>query len=223
MKEGIQKPILEHMLTLKVGPETLDELYATGWRHSGLEFYRYNLARYKGEWRNVIPLRIRLSEFQMSRSQRRTAKRNSDTLTVIRPANPRLDAEELFTRHTTRFKERPPSSLAEYLFVPDPSRVPSETFEASVSKDGRLIATSYFDVGRESVSGIYAMFEPEEEHRRLGIYTILKEIEFAIECGKEFYYLGYTYEGNSFYDYKKQFIGSEAFDWEGGWLPFERC
>ncbi|MBK9153970.1 MAG: arginine-tRNA-protein transferase [Chloracidobacterium sp.] len=222
MKEGIQKPILEHMLTLKVGPDTLDELYALGWRHSGLEFYRYNLARYKSEWRNVIPLRIRLSEFRMSRSQRRTASRNSDTRTVIRPAYPNFEADELFMRHSSRFDERPPSSLAEYLFIPDPARVPSETLEAAVFKADRLIATSYFDVGRESVSGIYAMFEPDEERRRLGIYTMLKEIEFAIASGRSFYYLGYTYEGCSFYDYKKQFIGTEAFDWEGRWEPFAR-
>lgn len=211
------------MLTFKVGPETLDRLYELGWRHSGMEFYRYNIARYRTEWRNVIPLRVRLDDFQMSRSQRRTARRNSDTVTVIRPADLTPEADEMFRRHAARFGERPPSGLSEYLFAADPASVPSETLEAAVYQAGRMIAVSYFDVGGESVSGIYAMFEPDEERRRLGIYTILKEIEFAIKSGKSFYYLGYAYEGNSFYDYKKQFIGSEAFDWEGGWFPFERC
>ena len=48
---------------------------------------------------------------------------------------------------------------------------------------------------------------------------MLKEIQFAIETGKKFYYQGYSYEGNSFYDYKKRFRGSEAFDWTGNWAP----
>ena len=82
---------------------------------------------------------------------------------------------------------------------------------------------SYFDIGGESVSGIYAMFEPKSAGRSLGIFTMLKEIEFARERGKEFYYLGYAYAGNSFYDYKKRFSGTEMFDWNGCWLPFQEA
>ena len=85
----------------------------------------------------------------------------------------------------------------------------------------QLLAASFFDVGFRSLSGIYAMFEPTESGRSLGILTMLKEIEFAIENGKEFYYQGYSYQGESFYDYKKRFRGSEAFDWNGRWLPLE--
>ena len=48
---------------------------------------------------------------------------------------------------------------------------------------------------------------------------MLKEIEFAQENGKEFYYQGYAYEGESFYDYKKRFRGTEVFDWKGNWKP----
>ena len=64
------------------------------------------------------------------------------------------------------------------------------------------------------------MFDPELAGRRLGIFTILKEIEFARETGRQFYYLGYCYEGNSFYDYKKQFRGTESYDWKAGWKTF---
>jgi arginyl-tRNA--protein-N-Asp/Glu arginylyltransferase len=46
---------------------------------------------------------------------------------------------------------------------------------------------------------------------------MLKEIEFAISNGKEFYYQGYAYEGESFYDYKKRFRVTESFDWKGNW------
>jgi len=74
--------------------------------------------------------------------------------------------------------------------------------------------------GERTLSGIYAMFDPEEAQRGLGIFTMLKEIEFAISNGKEFYYQGYAYEGESFYDYKKRFRGTECFDWRGGWEGF---
>jgi arginine-tRNA-protein transferase len=49
---------------------------------------------------------------------------------------------------------------------------------------------------------------------------MLKEIEFATDAGKELYYQGYSYDGPSFYDYKKRFRGTESFDWKGSWKPF---
>jgi arginine-tRNA-protein transferase len=128
----------------------------------------------------------------------------------------------MFRRHATRFKENPPATLFEYFFVPDPATIPCECKEFCVYEGERLIATSYIDVGERSISGVYGMFEPSESGRRLGIYTMLKEMEFAIDAGKEFYYLGYCYDGPSFYDYKKQFAGTEVFDWNGVWEPLPR-
>ena len=74
-------------------------------------------------------------------------------------------------------------------------------------------------MGLATTSGIYAIFDPDEQKRRLGIFTMLKEIEHSIETGREFYYQGYAYEGESFYDYKKRFSALERFDWGGNWLP----
>jgi len=86
--------------------------------------------------------------------------------------------------------------------------------------NGELLAASFFDVGECSVSSIYGIFEPTETARGLGILTMLKEIEFALGQGKELYYHGYAYEGESFYDYKKRFSALEEFDWEGNWVHF---
>ncbi len=70
-------------------------------------------------------------------------------------------------------------------------------------------------------SSIYAMFEPTETSRSLGIFTMLLEIDFALKRSKKFYYQGYAYEGNSFYDYKKHFRALEKFDWNGNWESFQ--
>ena len=213
--------INEEFFDDRVSPDRMDDLFKAGWRHSGYHFYRYNYAIYRNELRAVIPLRIRLDAFALTKSQRRTLRRNLDLDIAIRPTEITNEAEAMFRRHAKRFKENPPATLFEYFFVTDPSAVPCETREFQVFKEKDLIATSYIDLGGESISGIYGMFEPAESRRRLGVFTILKEIEFAIEAGKTFYYLGYCYEGESFYDYKKQFRGTEAFDWEGGWAPLE--
>ena len=57
--------------------------------------------------------------------------------------------------------------------------------------------------------------------RGLGTFTMLKEIEWSIATGREFYYQGYVYEGESFYDYKKRFRGTEAFDWGSDWYELK--
>ena len=73
-----------------------------------------------------------------------------------------------------------------------------------------------------TTSGIYACFEPELERRGFGTFTMLKEIEYSIDTGREFYYPGFAYEGPSFYDYKKRFAALETFDWKGNWFPYVR-
>lgn len=200
----------------QVSPGHLDALLANGWRHFGTHFFRYNLGFLDFDIRRVVPLRIRLSEFSFSKSQRRILRDNADLSVHIEPLAIDVAAEQLFARHKQRFRQNVPNSIFD--FVPaDVDGSPCDTKQLCVYKDGDLIAASYFDSGERAASGVYAVFEPMESKRSLGIFTMLKEIEFSIKTGKQFYYQGYAYEGESFYDYKKRFRGSEAFDWNGTW------
>lgn len=54
-------------------------------------------------------------------------------------------------------------------------------------------------------------FTPEFSGRGLGIYTLLQEIELARQLGKPVPHLGYRYREPSFYDYKRQFSGTEYY------------
>lgn len=202
-----------------VGPAGLDDLLALGWRHFGPHFFRYSLNIHNGEIRRVLPLRIRLSDFQESRSQRRILQKNAGLRTENRPIAITDEAEALFHRHKQRFGHGVPDTIYDFLSE-RPATVPGEAREIAVYYEERLIAVSYFDVAERSLSGIYAMFDPAQAQRGLGIFTMLVEIEHAIESGREFYYQGYAYEGESFYDYKKRFSALEVFDWMTGWSPF---
>jgi len=202
-----------------ISPHQLDRLLADGWRHFGTRFFRYNWAFYELDIRRVIPLRIRLSDFRLSKSQRRVLRKNEDLALEIRPISITSETEALFDRHKRRFRQSMPDSIYDFVSH-QPATVPCEAREIAVcNSEGEIIAVSYFDIGARCTSGVYAMFEPSESSRRLGILTMLKEIEHSIAAGKEFYYQGYSYEGQSFYDYKKQFAGTEGFDWKGSWSP----
>lgn len=213
--------INEEFYADEVSPTQLDLLLADGWRHFGTYFFRYNLAVYREEIRRVMPLRIRLADFQPSKSQRRILRKNKDLTVEIRPTEITPEAEDLFHRHKKRFEHGIPGSIYDFLSS-EPAAVPNEGREIAAYLGDRLVAVSYFDIGEKMTSGIYAIFDPDESHRGLGIFTMLKEIEFAVETGREFYYQGYAYEGESFYDYKKRFSGLEVFDWANNWLPIAK-
>lgn len=204
----------------EVTPEQIDVLLADGWRHFGSHFFRYNFGIYEDEIRRVIPLRIRLADLTLSKSQRRTLRRNAGLDVSIGPYNVTPETHELFERHKHRFKTGVPNTIYDFI-ARDADSSPTELFEITVRNDGKLVAASFFDIANLSVSAIYGCFDPDETARSLGIFTMLKVIEYATELGFEFYYHGYAYEGSSFYDYKKRFTAIEQYDWNGAWIPLE--
>ncbi len=210
--------INEEFYADSVTPSQLDMVLADAWRHFGTHFFRYSLGVYRDEIRRVIPLRIRLADFQFSKSQRRNLRNNRDLRVELNSIKITPESEDLFHRHKQRFDYGVPASIYDFLSF-EPAAIPCEAREIAVYNKDNLVAVSYFDIGSTTTSGIYAAFDPDESARGLGIFTMLKEIEFSIDAGKEFYYQGYAYEGESFYDYKKQFAATEKFDWSGVWSP----
>ncbi|MCY7346782.1 MAG: hypothetical protein LH614_11255 [Pyrinomonadaceae bacterium] len=211
--------INEEFYAARISPPQLDALLADGWRHFGEQFFRYNIGLHESELRRVLPLRIRLAEFILSKSQRRILKRNQDLQIIFQPIEITPEKEDLFARHKRRFNHSIPDSLNDFLSFA-PAEVPCKALEVGVYQRGKLLAASFFDVGATAVSAIYAMFDPPETVRSLGIFTMLLTIDYALKSGKTFYYPGYAYEGNSFYDYKKRFSALETYDWNGTWINF---
>lgn len=201
----------------RISPETLDALLADGWRHFGTGFFRDMLNMLDDALVVVLPLRIDVTRFTPSKSQRRVLAKNQDSVTTIAPAQVSAEFERIFTAHSQRFARNIPESLAS-LFSAEPSIVPCASIQFSVTVQNSTVAVSFVDVGRDSLSSVYAIFDPEFSERRLGIFTLLKEIELAQQLGKKYLYLGYAYREPSFYDYKKQFSGTEYYNWRGQWL-----
>ncbi len=203
-----------------VTPDQFDALLDAGWRHFGTNFFRYNFALHQNTLCRVLPLRVRVADFRPTKSQRRALKRNADLTLTTQPT--RLDAAkyELFERHKTRFTENIPDSLHDFLSH-EPDTVPCDNLEFAIHDGDRLLAVSFLDVGRRSMSSVYAMFDPAVADRSLGILTALYELQFAAQNDREYYYLGYAYHIPSHYDYKERFGALEAYDWHGRWLPFE--
>lgn len=197
-----------------VTPAEFDELMAAGWYHYDQKFRRYNFRPNL----NSIPLRICLRDFRLSKSQRKVLRINADLNIEQQPLLVEKGSDEctLFGRHNRRFGNAAPVVV----------RLPSgqgRNRKFRVSDRNRLIAASYMEIGASASHAYYATFDPAIEWRSLGIFTLLKEIEYAKECGHEFHYLGYAFDKPTLYDYKKRFIGLENYCWETRcWKKFER-
>lgn len=211
--------INEYFVRARATPEQMDLLWARGWRHFGNYFFRYSASGHWGRVRTVMPLRVDLSRFAPSRSQRRALARNRELQVVIRDTFIDAVKESLFYRHRERFKENVPDSIYDFL-SDEPAVEPCRNREICVYDGDQLIAASFLDIGEEATSAVYAMFEPSESKRSLGIFTMLEAIRYSRELGCRYYYPGYAYREPSVYDYKKNFAGSEYYDWREGWKPF---
>ena len=205
-----------------VAPADMDLLWSQGWRHFGDHFFRNSLHIEYGRWQLIIPLRIRLTAFAPSKSQRRVWRKNVDLVTTVGPAVVTDDLREMFERHKARFDENVPDDLSNFLGLA-PEKGPCDTWVLRCLCEGRTIAASFFDLGQCGMSSIYGIFDPEFSDRSLGIFTMLWEMEFGRQRGLEFYYPGYATVEPSRYDYKKQFAATESYDWIAErWSPLPR-
>jgi leucyl-tRNA---protein transferase len=211
----------ENFICLDAAPAQMDQFWADGWRHFGVLFFRYRAALHDGKAFNVLPLRIDLHRFTLTRSLKRVLAKNQDIRTLIRPAVVDEVKKALFLKHRLRFKENIPSSLDDFL-SPYPDSVPCLNLELCLYLGDRLVGVTFLDVGETATSAVYAMFDPAEMRRSLGIMMMLQSIQLSRERECRYYYPGYAYREPFTYDYKKRFAGLEYLDWAAGWKPYSR-
>ncbi|GAB4125365.1 MAG: arginyltransferase [Raineya sp.] len=214
--------ISEDIYVEQISPRELDTMLAKAWRRFGHIFFRYNqgFIEEREEYSGIMPLRIRLADFDFSKSQKKILKKNS--LFILEKGLIEVDFEKirLFQLHCQRFRHSRPHSI--YQFISHRAeKMPIPTYEVRVYDQKKLIAASFVDIGELSFSSIYAIFDPQYSKYSLGNYTLFEEILWAKELGKQYLYLGYAHQAPSFYDYKKKFSALEQYIWEEDcWVPF---
>ncbi|HME63045.1 MAG TPA: arginine-tRNA-protein transferase [Candidatus Binatia bacterium] len=211
----------QQFLCLEASAEEMDRFWAEGWRHFGIFFFRYRTAVHGKKTFTVLPLRLDVSRFALTRSLKRVVGINRDLTSLIQPASVDKVKKALFSKHRLRFKENVPTSLSNFL-SPLPATVPCRNLELCVYLGKKLTAVTFLDLGQTATSAVYAMFDPGEAKRSLGILMMLHSIQFTREQGYRYYYPGYAYREPFAYDYKKRFLGLEYLDWQTGWKPYVR-
>jgi leucyl-tRNA---protein transferase len=209
----------QHFICLEASAEEMDRYWAEGWRHFGIIFFRYRTSVHGSQLYSVLPLRLDLQQFQLTRSLKRVLAINRDLKTLLRPAVVDKAKKALFLKHRVRFKENVPTSLDNFL-SPIPDAAPCRNLELCIFRDKKLLGVTFLDLGKTATSAVYAIFDPAEAKRSLGILMMLHSIQFSRNEGYRYYYPGYAYREPFTYDYKKRFVGLEYLDWTEGWKPY---
>ncbi|SPJ24002.1 arginyltransferase [Palleronia abyssalis] len=198
-----------------------DALSKQGFRRSQNVLYRPSCA----ECAACLSARIRVADFQPSRTQRRLMKRNAD---VTRGANAPWATEaqyELFRSYLdSRHADGGMADMDIFEFAamieetPIRSRVVEYQRPDPDTGRAELIATCLTDVLDDGLSMVYSFYAPDMAERSLGTYAILDHVRIARDAGLPYVYLGYWVPGSAKMGYKARFNALEIYK-GGQWVP----
>lgn len=166
-----------------------------------------------------IPIRVPVAGFQMSRSQRSSWKKNQDLTVDVVDARYTEEAYRLYADYCeAKFGKSRPSPAAYAGFLVDNLGF-TKHFEYRL--DGKLVGLGVVDVMPNASNSVYFAYDVETGPRRLGTFSLLYEIEWCRQTGREFVYLGFYVKDCRSMRYKAAFAPHEILRRETGWRPPE--
>lgn len=193
------------------------QLTSLGFRRSGSHYYRPHCEACNA----CTPVRLNVNNFRPDRSQRRVMKKNSDLECTLVPAAFRESYYQLYANYVEqRHKDGdmyPPSREQFTSFLIEGA---TDSLFLEIRKDGELVALAAVDSLDDGLSAIYTVFDPDLEHRSLGTFAVLWQIEEARRRGLAHLYLGYWIKECRKMSYKTRFRPIEALH-DGQWRVTE--
>ncbi len=197
-----------------------DALSKQGFRRSQNVLYRPSCA----ECTACLSARIRVADFEPSRSQRRTLRRNGDLRREATSPWATEDQYALFRRYLDgRHSDGGMADMDIFEFAamieetPVKSRVVEYTAPPSEPGQRRkLTAVCLTDVLDDGLSMVYSFYDPDRAGDSLGTYIILDHVAIARRSGLPYVYLGYWVPGSRKMGYKANFGALEIYK-NGQW------
>ena len=174
--------------------------------------------------------RIRVADFQPSRTQRRLMRRNAGLRRLATSAWATEEQFDLFRRYLdSRHADGGMADMDIFEFAAMIEETPVKTrvieYRCSADRPERLAPGDDFlaavcltDVLDDGLSLVYSFYHPILQPASLGTYLILDHIEIARAAKLPYIYLGYWVPGSRKMDYKARFSALEIY--KGGvWQP----
>ncbi|EHH68563.1 arginyltransferase [Gluconobacter morbifer] len=170
--------------------------------------------------RACVPIRIPVSTFRPTRTQRRTRRRHEDLIGRVVPPVATQEQYRLFvtyqaSRHTGG--DMTHMSWTEYADLI--GNTPVDTFVVEFrQQDGTLVCVSLVDRMADGLSAVYTFYDVTDLMASWGTYSILWLMDHAAALGLPYLYLGYYVPGSRKMAYKANFQPAEILR-DGEWLP----
>jgi len=194
-------------------------LLSSGYRRMGDLFYRNKCAGCA----NCVPLRIEIKKFVLSKSQRRALRKNGGLTVrerVYGRKDPRITTDKLnlYVKYIkTKHRNEDSMPVNELLHL---HHGYSHIRELHFLDGEKLVGVSVLDEAKDGLSSNYFYYDTDYLDRRLGVFSVLKDIEFADSLGKKYYYLGFYIADLAKMSYKKFFRPNQVLA-DDGWKEFE--
>jgi leucyl-tRNA---protein transferase len=199
----------------------LDHYLAHGWYRVGAVMMTRELAWFRGELRSTIWLRLPLWGFEFHKSQRRLMRRVERRFRVeVGACTVNAEREALYGRYIAHVEGERPGRLMSNLGGRH-GRSLFTTLEVRIFDGDTLVGFSWFDLGKDSVESLIAVYDPDYASHSLGFFTMLAEVRHAQGLGLRYFYPGYVMPGDPAMDYKLRLRGQEY--WEPrdlAWYPY---
>jgi len=182
-----------------------DRLLASGWFRSREIIYRSDLICMDERVSSVRHIRYDLNELEIKKRHKKLLSKNDKRFSVrVSSVVITSDTERLYHFQTKRFKGFIHSHVEEVVF-PFSTKEGNGTLQLDVYDNENLVASSFFDIGKNAAASIHCVYDQQYAQYSLGIYTMLKEMEYLKENGIRYYYPGYVLDRPSCFDYKLSF------------------
>ncbi len=202
-------------------PHGLDDYLSKGWFRMGQMIFTCHYIFFKGQVYTPVWVRLDLQNYLFRKSLRKLMRKNESRFSVItRQAHFDREKEVLYQKHRTRFDGYVSETLEESLLDKQGDNI-YNTMETCVYDKEKLVAVSFFDLGKDSIASIMGLFDPNYYKYSLGFYTMLLEIQFGLKTNRQYYYPGYVVQGYAAFDYKLRIGDTEFYDlWSNTWKPY---
>lgn len=205
----------------RLSPARYDAFLASGWFRGSVMLYKMDLLCIEGDVRSVVNIRLDLEKHQSRKSQRKIMRKVEERFTVtLGSAQPNANKEALYAQMKSRFKGFVHPTLNDYLNSGFHQEV-FDTRELCVYDGDKLIAVSYFDRGEKALASLLGLYDKDYGAYTLGLYTMLKEMEYGQRSGYRWYYPGYVLDRPSAFDYKLRLGEFEYYNPNQRWARFE--
>lgn len=195
-------------------PSRLDAYLASGWFRNAYMMYRSKLICLNDDLFSVVNIRLKLTDYAPSKKIRKlTRKGDKEFTTIIRPMILDREKEELYQKHKSRFEGFIYGSLKYFFYGEIGYHRIFNTYEVCVYDGKKLVAASFFDLGWKSCASLLGIFDQDYAKYSLGTFTMVKEVEYSLLQGREFYYPGYVLDKSSVFDYKLRLGEMQYYNW----------